>query len=322
MASKSNSQKNWFLPRNKLEELLDGIGVQIVSDTSTDLIGYCPFHNNRDSPAFNISLTGPHLWKCHNGRCAKQGNIVTLLLLKGYERADAHKMLLHGLTDISDIEKRIAKLLADAEDVVNPWEQYNPKVFQDDDENSGFIAKTYFRGRGITEASYEYFGLGFSSAKDMVIIPIYNETGVFSGVIGREWRTKRYEYSEGLARRDIIYNLHNARWQDHIVLTEGALDAIYIWQSGEPSVGSILGSAISTQQFKLLRKYFSEVICFFDNDEAGKAATEHVINELRDVVVSYVEYPREVKDPGDLTAEEIKTMLHERKNRVQWLLNN
>jgi DNA primase len=328
-----SKRKNFYLTEPKLRELLDRLGVDVIADTSTDLIAFCPFHNNRGTPAFNISKNRSHLWKCHNGRCAKHGNILTLLTAKGYSRAEAEKLLVHGGVDISEVEKLVMQLLEEVEEHANPWDGIDSKTFVEADERSGFVGRDYFESRGIGREAYEHFGLGYSSAKGMVIIPIHNESSVFSGVIGRTINTKRYEYSEGLARRELIFGLHLAKQYDSIILTEGSLDSIYIWQAGYPNVGAILGSAISPQQYKLIKKYFSEVICFFDNDDAGNSIRDSLMETLKDVDVSFVTYPdriitqddgtqRTPKDPGELTNGEIKEMIEHRSSRIEWLLEN
>ncbi len=331
-------KKNYWLPEPQLRELLSRLSIDIIADTSTDLIAFCPFHHNRDSPAFNISKRHNHLWRCHNGKCAKAGNLITLLMLKGFSKSEAEKLVLHGGMEIDDLVGLIADLLSEKPSEEDEWNNFNYKRFRKQDESSGWVARDYFAKRGINSESYDYFGLGYAANKGLVVIPIFDQYGQLCGTIGREWRTKRYEYSAGLGRRNTIWNIHNAKLFDSIILCEGALDAIYVHQAGFPNVGAVLGSAISPNQWKLIRKYFTEVICFFDNDDAGQALTEVVMDNIRDIAVSTVDYggwsveiddlgpqgevlARPAKDPGELSVDAIQEMIEHRLTSVDWILN-
>lgn len=333
--SNSSQRKSYYLPREKLEDLLKSVGVVISSDTATDLICWCPFHNNKDSPAFNISLAGPHLWKCHNGKCDSQGNIFTLLLAKGYSRSEADRMLLSGSVEISDLLSVVNEILdggSKKKDATKDWLGVDPKRFRDSDENHNWPARDYMLSRGFTQEAIDFFGIGYSHKKGMAVIPVHNERGQLCGIIGREIESKRYQYSTGLNRGQLIWNINNARQYDSIILCEGSLDAIYLWQAGYENVGAVLGSAISPRQWDQIRKYFTEVICFFDNDDAGIALTETIIDSVKDLAVSYVEYPdrmiehrdsngettmKSLKDPGDLTTQEIVSMVENRKSSLE-----
>ena len=326
-------KKSYYLPRNQLEELLKSVGVTVAGDTSTDLIAYCPFHINRDSPAFNITLKGPHLWKCHNGKCNKSGNIITLLTMKGFTFSEAEKMVLKGAIEVNDLLAIVEDIFKeDKKDAAaEQWSHINPEKFRDSDEEHGYPARLYLQGRGITQEAYEYFRMGFSPAKRMLVIPVFEPRGGLVGVIGREIESKRYQYSTGLGRGQLVWNLNNAKRHDAVILTEGALDAVYVWQAGYENVGAVFGSSISPNQWRELRRYFTEIICFFDNDEAGQGLTDSIIRDISDLAVSTVRYPdrfvpdgnggeRPIKDPGELSVEEIQQMVENRISSLSFLL--
>lgn len=327
-----------FLPEHKLEELLNNLGIVINGDTGSDFICYCPFHSNRDSPAFNISKSANHLWRCHNGSCGKKGNVVSLLTLKGYSYKEAAKMLAMGVMEISDLEKFIKNILFPVDKSGNAekdWAEVDPVRFVEANEEAGYPATEYMNQRGVSTEAMQHFGIGYSPAKHMAVIPVFNEKSNLVGVIGREIAKKRYQYSSGLSRGELIWNIHNAMSHESIILTEGSIDSIYLWQAGYPNVGAVLGSSISPKQWDQLRKYFSEIICFFDNDDAGNTLAAQVMEEATDLSICAVEYPdrvveymsedgeektRPIKDPGDMTAAEIAYAIDNRKNSIDFLL--
>lgn len=308
------------------------MGVTVAGDTGSDLICYCPFHSNRDSPAMNISKAPNHLWKCWNGKCNARGNIISLLTNKGFTRSEAERMVLQGSMEVNDLLGLVESIMfPKKEEASETWLAVDPRQFQEADATSGFPAKKYLDGRGVGEEAYEYFQLGYSASKGMLVIPVVDDRDRLRGVIGREIATKRYQYSTGLPRQNLIWNIQNAKRYDSIILTEGALDSVYIWQAGFDNVGAVLGSAISPNQWKVLRKYFTSITCFFDNDEAGKALTDDICQSVTDLSVFTVEYPermieytkpdgtigeRPIKDAGELTDVEIQTMLANQKSSL------
>lgn len=312
------------------------MGVIVSGETAREIIAYCPFHKNRDSPAFNVSLRSPNPWRCHNAKCNKRGKtILSLITLKGFSHREAEKMLLSGEVEVDDLVKLVIDMMSDKKEVfVDEWRGVDPENFRDADRKAGYPAKLYLSGRGISEEAYDYFRMGYSPSKRMLVVPVFNEYDRLVGVIGREIESKRYQYSTGLGRGQLIWNLSNAKVHDTIILTEGSLDAVYLWQAGFPNVGAVLGSSISPDQWNQIRKYFTNVICFFDNDDAGDSLALSVCESVRDLAVSYVEYPdrkitftnslgeaeeRNVKDPGDLTQDEIKGMVEDRKSSIHLL---
>ncbi len=219
-------------------------------------------------------------------------------------------MILHGGVEINDLLSLVKELMGEEDEPDNTWAGIELSKFQDEDRLCGYPGRTYFEERGILEPAYERFGLGYSKAKDMVIVPVHDEHGELRGVVGRSIANKRYQYSTGLPRRDLIWNLHNAKFHDGIILTEGTLDSVYLWQAGFENVGAVFGSSVSDTQVKLLRKYFSYIVCFFDNDAAGEGLRDSLIlAENLGLLVYTVEYPEDTKDPGDLTVEQIQHMI-------------
>ncbi len=302
-------------------DLLRQIGVEILYETSTDLVGYCPNHNNRDTPAFNISKTSPYPFKCHNGKCNTRGHsIVNLFEYKGFNEQEIKDIFKFGLNNYDQFLERIFKVL-DTKEEINEWDNIDPYKFRIEDKDCGYPAKTYLEGRNIGEQAYDFFGMGWSANKQKLIIPIYDDTHKFVGVVGRSIREKQYQYSHGLKRKNIIWNLNRARnTAPEIILTEGAFDAVYIWQAGHKNVGAVFGSSISDGQLGLIRKYFSGLTCFFDNDDAGRALTNSIVENVKDLNVSVVRYKQDVKDPGELNADQINEMLKQRITGIQILL--
>lgn len=63
-----------------------------------------------------------------------------------------------------------------------------------------------------------------------------------------------------------------------IILVEGYMDVITVYQAGIPNVVATLGTALTENQAKLLLKYCNEIIICYDSDEAGQKAAIRAID--------------------------------------------
>ena len=74
----------------------------------------------------------------------------------------------------------------------------------------------------------------------------------------------------------LLFNLDRARTQvaeeRPFVMVEGQLDALRCWSVGLKTAIAPQGTAITDAQLALLRRYHSQVECFFDSDSAGQKA--------------------------------------------------
>ena len=76
-------------------------------------------------------------------------------------------------------------------------------------------------------------------------------------------------FSLNLAKKETPYS---------IILVEGYMDVITVFQAGMPNVAATLGTALTDEQAKLLLKYCSEIIICYDSDEPGQKAAVRAID--------------------------------------------
>ncbi len=77
-------------------------------------------------------------------------------------------------------------------------------------------------------------------------------------------------------KSSILFNLHRAkpfiRDVEHVTVVEGYLDAMAAHQMGESAVVATCGTAMTHDQFKLLKRLTGTVVLAFDSDSAGQDA--------------------------------------------------
>ncbi len=111
--------------------------------------------------------------------------------------------------------------------------------------------------------------MGQASEQNGYKIPKYlnsAETAVFN--------KGRNLFSLNLAKKSSPYS---------IILVEGYMDVISVYQAGIKNVVATLGTALTENQAKLLMKYCSEILICYDSDEAGQKATIRAIEIINSV---------------------------------------
>lgn len=82
-------------------------------------------------------------------------------------------------------------------------------------------------------------------------------------------------------KREIVYGLHESlpeiKRQDTCLLCEGYFDVIALHQAGVEIATAPLGTAFTTEQGKLVRRYAGKAMTLFDSDKAGQAATKKAL---------------------------------------------
>ena len=76
------------------------------------------------------------------------------------------------------------------------------------------------------------------------------------------------------SKKKHLFGLNLAKQSDskRIILVEGYMDAISLYQRGFNNVVASLGTALTEEQGRLLRKYCEQVIISYDSDSAGQEA--------------------------------------------------
>ena len=65
--------------------------------------------------------------------------------------------------------------------------------------------------------------------------------------------------------------------KDFVILTEGPMDTITCFQEGIENVVASLGTALTINQLKLIKRYTNNIVLAYDMDEAGQKAIERSI---------------------------------------------
>lgn len=167
-----------------------------------------------------------------------------------------------------------------------------------------------FQERGFTFSMLKPFGIGFDLVQKMMCIPVQDPKG---NVVGAIWRQKpgnepRYLNSTGLQRSQLVYGLHLVpTLVSEVWICEGPLNAVWLTAAGKSAV-AFFGSKFNYEQIDiLLTKSPQRVIVAFDNDEAGRVATQKLIKLLlkKKVNTGVAVLPAGVNDVQQIPVNEI-----------------
>lgn len=179
---------------------------------------------------------------------------------------------------------------------------------------------------------------GFSNIfRGRLIIPIKDVMGnviAFGGRIVEGDSQAKYLnspdtaiYKKGKSLFGIYESLPYIKEKKSVILVEGYMDLISLHQAGIKNVVASLGTSLTLEQAKLLRRYVDKVYIMFDSDRAGKLASISASSMLLSVGITpfYVGYSGS-KDPDELVKKVglsgIKTLIEQSSDMVIFLINN
>ena len=178
---------------------------------------------------------------------------------------------------------------------------------------------SYWRKRGITDESIiELFDLGYDKSTQSITFPVRDIEGHCLFVARRSVHTKFFNYPEGVQKPLYgLYELYN--WGKYavsmnvgsigeVIVCESMIDCILLWQEGHYAVAlNGLGNQLQMQQLRDLP--CRKLILATDNDVAGDAARRRIKSEVKNKIITEIQFPDDVKDIGECTKDEIKHIL-------------
>ncbi|MEQ1875734.1 MAG: DNA primase [Bdellovibrionia bacterium] len=119
--------------------------------------------------------------------------------------------------------------------------------------------------------------------RNRFIFPIISPLGEALGFGGRvldDGQPKYLNSSESpvFSKGRVFYGLNESskyiRAEDSVIVVEGYMDFLALFQAGVRNVVATLGTALTEEHAKLLKRYTRNVIVLFDGDAAGQSAAD------------------------------------------------
>lgn len=169
-----------------------------------------------------------------------------------------------------------------------------------------------------TGKAYDYF-------RNRVIFPILDTSGnviAFGGRVMDDSKPKYLNSSDtpGFKKSRNLFALNYAKnhCSEKMILCEGYMDVIAMHAAGFENAVATLGTALTSEQARIMAKYTKQVVISYDSDEAGQKAASRALRMLSeaglDVKVLKIQ---DAKDPDEYIKkygkEKFAKMLNESK---------
>ena len=134
-----------------------------------------------------------------------------------------------------------------------------------------------------TNRAYDYF-------RNRVIFPIIDTSGnvvAFGGRVMDDSKPKYLNSSDTPAfkksRNLFALNFARHHCAEQMILCEGYMDVIALHSAGFENAVATLGTALTSDQARMMAKYTKQVLIAYDSDEAGQRAATRAVSMLSDV---------------------------------------
>jgi len=299
--------------------VLEEIGAKKVLPHGSNVQLSCPLAQWREghkqgidnSPSMGILVAPYGESKVHCFAC-KFGGDLTKLVRVLHQYGD--KDLTHVMIRVEELEEIDPDyLVGSIEDYDSPVRVYTEKVI-DESRIEHMLRKThpYLLKRGIYIPTLLRWGTGFDNTEKRIVFPVRRKDGDLVGMVGRaihKWQLPRYINYFDFDKGRYLYGEHLIKQGTSIVVCEGILDALCVWQSfladsqlHQYSVVSTMGADMTPYQAQKLMLYTDDVILFLDNDPAGWSGNLTAAKLLQDkLILRAVKYPSPLGgDPAEL----------------------
>ena len=177
-------------------------------------------------------------------------------------------------------------------------------------------------------------GNPFDYFRNRVMFPIIYVTGnviAFGGRVMDDSKPKYLNSSDTPAfkKSKNLFALNFAKQQcsEQMILCEGYMDVIALHAAGFQNAVATLGTAITSEQARLMKRYTKRVVISYDADAAGQRAAERAFDQLSQVGLETTILKMEgAKDPDEYLAKfgavRFRNILNEGRGHFDFTFDN
>ncbi|MBI9108717.1 MAG: DNA primase [Spirochaetales bacterium] len=184
-----------------------------------------------------------------------------------------------------------------------------------------FLKSKGYSNEFLTESGlFSQRGLSYPLFSGRVMFPIMNNNGeviAFSGRTLKDFGPKYINSPETILflKKNNLYGLNNSikkiRETGYFILCEGQMDVIAYHQAGITNAVAPLGTAFTSGQVRILKRYADKAVISFDGDQPGQNAARKAVMlfEQHEITSKIVKLPAE-EDPSDILVNKGEKALH------------
>ncbi len=181
-----------------------------------------------------------------------------------------------------------------------------------------------------TRGVYDYF-------RDRIMFPLHDHRGDIVGFAGRVFGSNPNQgakyinspetpvYVKGNTLYGLYQNASQIKDNKLVIMVEGEFDMLSSYQSGIKNVVAIKGTALTTNQINLIRRYAPTLVLALDQDSAGQEATKRSISLAQEagltVRIASLPFGKDVDEVAKSSPQALKNALANARPYYDWLLS-
>lgn len=244
---------------------------------------------NKARSPFNSDTTASCMWN-QKELCWKDfssGRVIGILDLFQHKYGDTYKEAIVRLCEETGVT------LPDD----GNWTGYNkgellPKNYRypyitEQSFNNRKDVEEYLGKRGLSIATLDHFGIKEDEHKNIVFEFFDADNMLLSVKLRPSHRIRPSEpkmfWQSGSDNCPLLFNVNRVNFEQPLVITEGNIDAMSVFEAGYYNVVSIPGGVQDTKWIEFNYKFlenFSQFIVWTDNDEAGQQGRQKIVKRL------------------------------------------
>ena len=297
-----------------MEDLLDRLGIEIVSVHGDEIKAHCPAHLERKgredtNPSWYINAdTGVH--NCFS--CHFKGSVGSLVgYVQGVDSEMAKQWVNSG-------ERNLTKAF---EKLTTPTPLQEQSIPMTESMLSAFVTPPEFalKSRGITSVSADYYEILWNASNDSWILPMRDPyTNKLIGWQEKWFKERRFNnYHPKISKSSTLFGYMRYE-SSSMVVVESPLDVARLASIGVLGGVAICGSAVSREQINLIRSA-EHIIFAMDNDQAGLSSSSTLLEyaNLMGFECWFFNYNNtDMKDIGAMSKAEIMYGLENAKHSL------
>jgi 5S rRNA maturation endonuclease (ribonuclease M5) len=299
---------------DEMENILERLGVEVISVHGDEIKAHCPAHLERKgredtNPSWYINAdTGVH--NCFS--CHFKGSVGTLVeYMQGVDSEMAKQWVNSG-------ERNLTRAF---EKLMSPTPLQEQSIPMTESMLSAFIAPPEFalKSRGITATAASYFEILWNAANSSWILPIRDPyTNKLIGWQEKWFKERRFNnYPPKVSKSSALFGYMQYSSSSMIVV-ESPLDVARLASVGVLGGVAICGSAVSREQINLIRSA-EHIIFAMDNDQAGLSSSATLLEYAKTMGFEclFFNYTQtDMKDIGAMSKSEIVFGLENAKHSI------
>lgn len=316
----------------KIESILDALGIN-YEDRYNYVVAPCPIHDGNRRDAFSYHLDRG-MWKCFSRACDEKYGSDVIGLIRGIKKCTFMQAVhfLGKFVDTSLSQEEIQKLKdqRDNREFIQATKRHQQETHTYDKSCLDKLKQhIYLETRGYPRWLIDKYQIGaclepHKYMSNRIVVPIINKDGEIVGFTGRtlnpnwkELNIPKWKHSKGSWTSHNLFNVNFAakyiEKTGAAIVCEGPLDVLRLEQAGVHNGVAILGKKFHPGQMNILVSVgATRLLDALDNDTAGRVGSSGMKKTASCLFnIERVKIPKERKDIGEMSIEEIKEVFCE-----------